>query len=192
MQSRRNILAMIAQDLSEIAMPSFVTPAADPSASAAAGAAPDAIDLRLLAELQRDAGRSNQELAEAAHISPATSLRRVRRLAEAGVIERTVAVLSPEALGHGLTAIVEITLDHQAVEKLALFEARAVADAGVQQCYRTQGGPDFVLICQVPDMPAYQALAQRLFNADTNVRNVRCFFSVQRSKCSLAISLPAA
>jgi DNA-binding Lrp family transcriptional regulator len=164
MQSRRNILAMIEQDISEIAMPSFVTPAADPSASAAAGAAPDAIDLRLLAELQRDAGRSNQE----------------------------VAVLSPEALGHGLTAIVEITLDHQAVEKLALFEARAVADAGVQQCYRTQGGPDFVLICQVPDMPAYQALAQRLFNADTNVRNVRCFFSVQRSKCSLAISLPAA
>jgi DNA-binding Lrp family transcriptional regulator len=152
----------------------------------------DAIDLRLLAELQRDASRSNQELAEAVHISPATSLRRVRRLVDAGVIERTVAVLSPDALGHGLTAIVEITLDHQAADKLASFESRAVADAGVQQCYRTHGGPDFVLIVQVADMAAYQALAQRLFNADTNVRNVRCFFSVSRAKCGLDIALPAA
>ncbi|MEO8300109.1 MAG: Lrp/AsnC family transcriptional regulator [Burkholderiales bacterium] len=152
----------------------------------------DAIDLRLLAELQTDAGRSNQALAEAAHVSPATSLRRVRRLADAGVIERTVAVLSPEALGHGLTAIVEITLDQQSAERLVAFEARAVADDGIQQCYRTNGGPDFVLIAQVPDMAAYQALAQRLFNDDANVRTVRCFFSVRRAKCGLAISLPAA
>ncbi len=152
----------------------------------------DAIDLRLLAELQRDAARSNQDLAEAAHVSPATSLRRVRRLTEAGVIERTTAVLSPQALGHGLTAIVEITLDQQSAERLAAFEARAVADAGVQQCYRTNGGPDFVLIAQVADMPAYQALAQRLFNNDANVRNVRCFFSVHRAKAGLDIVLPAA
>ncbi len=150
----------------------------------------DEIDLRLLAELQRDAGRSNQTLAEAVYVSPATSLRRVKRLADAGVIERTVAVLSPEALGHGLTAIVEITLDVQAAERLAAFEARAVGDIGIQQCYRTQGGPDFVLIAQVADMPAYQALAQRLFNTDSNVRNVRCFFSVHRAKCGLEVVLP--
>jgi hypothetical protein len=47
-----------------------------------------------------------------------------------------------------------------------------------------------VLIAQVADMAAYQALAQRLFNADTNVRNVRCFFSVVRAKCGLEIALP--
>lgn len=150
----------------------------------------DAIDLRLLEELQRDASRSNQTIADHVHVSAATSLRRVKRLTEAGVIERTVAVLSPEALGHGLTAIVEITLDRQSVENLSAFEARVVADAGVQQCYRTQGGPDFVLIVQVADMAAYQALAQRLFTNNANVRNVRCFFSVHRAKCGLQIALP--
>ena len=150
----------------------------------------DAIDLRLLEELQRDASRSNQTIADHVHVSAATSLRRVKRLTEAGVIERTVAVLSPEALGHGLTAIVEITLDRQSVENLSAFEARVVADAGVQQCYRTQGGPDFVLIVQVADMAAYQALAQRLFNDDANVRHVRCFFAVKRAKVGLAITLP--
>ena len=151
----------------------------------------DAIDLKLLDELQRDASRSNQAIAEAVHVSAATSLRRVKRLTDAGVIERTVAILSPEALGHGLTAIVEITLDRQAIDRIEAFEARAVAEPGVQQCYRTQGGPDFVLIAQVADMQAYQALAQRLFTSDVNVRNVRCFFSVHRAKSGLQITLPA-
>lgn len=151
----------------------------------------DELDLQLLSLMQQDASLSNQALAERLGVSAATSLRRVKRLQDAGVIERTVAVLSPEALGHGLTAIVEVTLDHQSIERLEAFEARAVADAAVQQCYRIQGGPDFVLIAQVADMPAYQALAQRLFNNDTNVRNVRCFFSVHRAKCGLQIALPA-
>lgn len=150
----------------------------------------DEVDLKLLTQLQHDASLSNQALAERVGISPATSLRRVKRLAEAGVIERTVAVLSPEALGHGLTALVEVTLDHQSAERMADFEGRAVADGAVQQCYRLQGGPDFMLIAQVADMAAYQALAQRLFNNDSNVRNVRCFFSVHRAKCGLQIALP--
>lgn len=152
----------------------------------------DAIDLKLLDELQRDASRSNQAIAEAVHVSPATSLRRVKRLTDAGVIERTVAILSPEALGHGLTAIVEITLDRQAIDRIEAFEARAVAEPGVQQCYRTQGGPDFVLIAQVADMPAYQALAQRLFTQDANVRNVRAYFSARRAKFEPRLDLGGA
>ncbi|MBU6437375.1 MAG: Lrp/AsnC family transcriptional regulator, partial [Betaproteobacteria bacterium] len=76
----------------------------------------DAVDLRLLAQLQADAARSNLELAAAVHVSPATALRRVRRLRDAGYIERTVALLSPDKLGAGLTAVVEITLDRQGDE----------------------------------------------------------------------------
>ena len=79
----------------------------------------DAIDLRLLAQLQTDASLSNQALAERLHLSPPTCLRRVKRLHEAGLIERQVALLSPDRLaalqGHGLTALVEVRLDRQAV-----------------------------------------------------------------------------
>ena len=82
----------------------------------------DATDLRLLDLLQHDASLSNQDLAAAAHVSPATCLRRVRRLVEAGVIERRVALLSHERLGHGLTAVVEVTLDRQGAEHLDAFE----------------------------------------------------------------------
>jgi DNA-binding Lrp family transcriptional regulator len=151
----------------------------------------DATDLRLLDLLQTDASTSNQELAERAHTSPATALRRVRRLVDAGVIERRVALLDPQRLGEGLTALVEITLDRQGAEHLDAFEQRAVAEAAVQQCWRVSPGPDFVLVAQLRDMAAYHALVQRLFTQDANVRNVKAYFSVKRAKFEPRIDLAA-
>ena len=146
----------------------------------------DATDIKLLNAMQMDSSLSNQALAEIAHISPPTCLRRVKRLKDAGLIEREVALLSPDKLAHitgqGLTVIVEITLDRQGDEHLSAFEQHAIEDAAVQQCYRTSPGPDFVLVVHLVDMPAYLALSQRLFTGDANVRNVKAFFSVKRSK----------
>ena len=146
----------------------------------------DEADRRLLDLLQTDAARSNQALAEAAHLSAPTCLRRVKRLRALGLIEREVAILSPERLaqatGHGLTALVEVTLERQGAEALEAFEARVVPEPAVQQCWRVSPGPDFVLVVHVSDMPAYLALTQRLFTADANVRNLKAFFSTKRSK----------
>ena len=155
----------------------------------------DATDLQLLAQLQSDAALSNQALAEAAHTSAPTCLRRVKLLQEAELIERTIAVVNPQAAaritGHGLTALVEITLDHQNIEALEAFENRVLPDDAVQQCYRVSPGPDFVLVVHVEDMPAYLALAQRLFTSDANVRNVKSFFSVHRAKFAPRVLLGA-
>ena len=146
----------------------------------------DATDLKLLEFLQTDASLSNQDLAERVHVSPPTCLRRVKRLRDAGLIEREIAVLNADklaaALGHGLSALVEISLDRQGAEWLEAFEARVVADDAVQQCYRVSPGPDFILLVHVADMPAYLALSQRLFTSDANVRNVKAFFSTKRAK----------
>ncbi len=146
----------------------------------------DVTDLNILNQLQADASITNQVLAERVFTSPPTCLRRVKRLKDAGLIERQIAIVSTDKIakitGHGLTAIVEITLDRQDAQSLDAFESRASADAGVQQCYRVSPGPDFVLIVFAHDMPAYLALSQRLFSADANVRNVKAFFSVKRSK----------
>lgn len=150
----------------------------------------DDTDWRLLHLLQADAARSNQALAEAAAVSPATALRRVRRLVEAGVIERQVALLNPAAVGAGLAALVEVSLDRQGAEHMDAFEARAVAESCVQQVWRVSPGPDFVLVVQVADMPAYQALTQRLFTQDANVRNVKAFFSVKRAKFETRVTMP--
>jgi DNA-binding Lrp family transcriptional regulator len=146
----------------------------------------DAIDLALLDQLQSDAWLSNQDLAAKVHVSPPTCLRRVKRLRDAGLIERQIAILSPDklapVLGHGLQAVVEITLERQGQEEQQAFEARVGADEAVQQCYRVSPGPDFILVVHAWDMPRYLALAQRLFTSDANVRNVKAFFSVRRAK----------
>jgi DNA-binding Lrp family transcriptional regulator len=146
----------------------------------------DAIDMALLDQLQADASLTNQELAALVHISPPTCLRRVKRLRDAGLIAREVAILDPDKLapviGHGLQAVVEITLERQGDEQQQAFEARVIADAAVQQCYRVSPGPDFVLVVHTRDMPDYLQLAQRLFTSDANVRNVKAFFSVKRAK----------
>jgi len=153
----------------------------------------DAMDRQILAQLQRDASLSNQDLAEAVHTSAPTCLRRIKRMRDAGLIERQVAILNPEklahSLGHGLCAVVEITLDRQGAEELARFEARVLQDAAVQQSYQVSPGPDFVLVVHTADMPAYQALVQRLFTVDANVRNVKAFFSIKRGKFGAELPL---
>ena len=154
----------------------------------------DATDLKLLDALQQDASRTNLALAAHLHLTPPTCLRRVKRLYEAGLIEREIAILSVDKLaalaGHGLCAIVEITLDRQDNAALEAFEQRVAAQDAVQQCYRVSPGPDFCLVVHCANMPEYLALVQQLFTVDANVRNVKTFFSIKRSKFGARLPLP--
>lgn len=153
----------------------------------------DSTDFALLDQLQRDASLSNLELAARVHVSPPTCLRRVKRLRESGVLQSIVGIVDPDRLaqvrGHGLQAIVEITLDRQDAASQEAFELRVAADDAVQQCWRVSPGPDFVLVVQSRDMPGYLALAQRLFTSDANVRNVKAFFATKRVKFAPRIPL---
>src|SRR5258708_4968025 len=123
----------------------------------------DELDRRILNALQKDAAQTNNELAAQVHASAPTCLRRVKRLVDAGGIQKQVGLVQPHMVGAGLTAIVEITLDHQAAERQTEFEALVEKEPAVLQCYRVSPGPDFVLVVQVADMPAYHTLAHRLF-----------------------------
>jgi Lrp/AsnC family leucine-responsive transcriptional regulator len=149
----------------------------------------DDLDRRILNTLQEDASYNNAELAELMHVSPPTCLRRVKHLQDSGVIEREVAIVDPAKVGARLTAIVEISLDVQAAERMLDFEALVAGEGAVLQCYRVAPGPDFVLVVQVADMPAYHALAHRLFATHANVRNVKAYFSTFRSKFETRIAL---
>lgn len=147
----------------------------------------DELDKRILLQIQQNANLTNQELAEKVHASAPTCLRRVQRLHKSGFIHRQVAILNPQAFAASLQAIVEITLDKQHSEAMAAFELWVKEDAAVLQCYRVSPGPDFVLMLQVRDMPAYHELAHRLFSEHANVRNVRSFFVQHRAKFETAL-----
>jgi DNA-binding Lrp family transcriptional regulator len=152
----------------------------------------DAVDLRLLGILQLDASLSNQDLARRAHVSPATSLRRVRRLLGLGVVRRQVALLDADRIGPCLQLICEVTLDRQGQEHAEAFEACAVAHPAVQQCYRVSPGPDFVLLAVARDMPTWTAVVAELFTQQANVRNVKTYFVTRRAKFETSWPLPAA
>jgi Lrp/AsnC family leucine-responsive transcriptional regulator len=149
----------------------------------------DDVDRRILNLWQIDASHTNAQLAELVHVSPPTCLRRVKQLTENGVIERQVAIVDAHKVGARLTAIVEITLDVQAADRMEQFERVVAGEAAVLQCYRVSPGPDFVLVVQVADMPAYHALAHRLFTTHSNVRNVKAYFSTFRSKFETRIAV---
>lgn len=149
----------------------------------------DELDRRILNVLQENAAITNAELAQLVHVSAPTCLRRVKALRDAGIIEREVAIVAPDKVGARLTAIVEITLDIQAAERMADFEALVAQESAVLQCYRVSPGPDFVLVVQVQDMPAYHALAHRLFTSHANVRNVKAYFSTFRSKFDTRVAV---
>ncbi|MBU6194607.1 MAG: Lrp/AsnC family transcriptional regulator [Burkholderiales bacterium] len=149
----------------------------------------DDLDHRILNALQDQADRSNLEIARLIGLSPAATLRRIKRLKDRGVIERVVAVLNPQAVGAGLLAVVEVSLERQGEHALQAFAALACKQAEVQQCYQVSPGPDFVLIAQVPDMPAYHAFSQRLLTEDANVRHVKAYFSVKRHTFKAGLNL---
>jgi len=142
----------------------------------------DDLDRRILEQLQTDSSQTNQELARRVHASAPTCLRRVRRLVDEGIIHKQVALVNPEKVGSSLTAIIEITLDIQTSEAYEAFEASIVGVPEVLQCYRVSPGPDFIVIAQLRDMPAYHAMAHQVFTSQANVRNIRTFFSINRAK----------
>ena len=73
----------------------------------------DAKDRQIIRELQADGRLSNQDLAERVNLSPSPCLRRLRNLEAAGVIAGYRATIDQQALGLGITAFVEITLERQ-------------------------------------------------------------------------------
>jgi len=148
----------------------------------------DKLDQKILNLLQSNADITNEALGKLVFVSAATCQRRIRRLKDIGAIEKVVAVANPAAIGVPLIAVVEITMTSQTVEILSGFEAKVHSLAAVQQCYRVSTGPDFILIVGLTNMQAYHDFAADLFSADNDVRNVRTFFSVLRSK--FGVNLP--
>ncbi|CBV42040.1 Lrp/AsnC family transcriptional regulator [Halomonas elongata] len=150
----------------------------------------DNLDRRILDRLQRDADITNQALADEVGLSPSACLKRVKRLREAGIIERQVALLSPEAMKPCLHMVVEVTMERDHKRLYQRFQERAIAASEVKQCYQVTGECDFVLIVVVPDMDAYDRFCDNVLYADDNMRKFRTLLSRKRSKFDTSSPIP--
>ncbi len=119
----------------------------------------DRTDLRLLAELQKDASLSNLELADKVGLSPTPCARRVKRLVTEGFIERQVAILNPEKLGYDLTAHVSISMDRHTPDRFESFEAEIATYDEVIDCSVVTGqSADYLIRVVVKDMKHFEAV----------------------------------
>jgi len=129
----------------------------------------DAIDLKILAALQREGRMSKVKLAETVNLSPSPCWERLRRLEKAGIIAGYHARIDLTKLTKTATVWMEVTLRHHTEDAFDVFE-RAVQDVPeIVECWATGGGIDYLLKVVAKDVDAYQRLVSRLLNADIGI-----------------------
>jgi DNA-binding Lrp family transcriptional regulator len=148
----------------------------------------DAIDWKILKELQDDGRMTNVELARRVGISAPPCLRRVRALEEAGFIKGYRGLLDEKLLGFEVTVFAMVHLSSQAEGDLAAFEAFVRAQPIVRECWMLSGEIDFILKCVAPNLAAFQAFVAELTAAPA-VRNVKTSLVLRNSKDSAMVPL---
>jgi DNA-binding Lrp family transcriptional regulator len=141
----------------------------------------DAIDRKILKELQDDGRMTNVELARRVGISAPPCLRRVRALEEAGFIKGYRALLDEKMLGYEIVVFAFVHLSSQAEADLVAFEDFVRKQPLVRECWMLSGEIDFVLKCVAPDLKTFQAFVEQLTSA-ANVRNVKTSLTLRQSK----------
>ena len=146
----------------------------------------DEIDRKIIAALQAEGRLPIVDLANRVGLSPTPCQRRVRRLEEEGVITRYAALISPAALGYGLQALVEVTLDDHSEKTVEAFESAIRARSEVVACYAMTGDMDFLLHVQATDLAAFSEFAMKALLRLPGVRGTRSSFIMQEVKSDLA------
>ncbi|MDN4016728.1 Lrp/AsnC family transcriptional regulator [Zwartia panacis] len=150
----------------------------------------DAIDLKILSELQADGALSNIELARRVHLSPSPCLTRVRALESAGVIDRYVALANAAALGLGLNVFINISLKSQSKEALAHFEQRISEHDEVMECYLMTGDSDYLIRVAVADIAALEKFILEQLTPIPGIEKIRSSFALKQVRYKTALPLP--
>lgn len=149
----------------------------------------DSTDIRLLALLQKDASLSLADIADKVSLSQNACWRRIKKLEEDGVIEKRVALLSPEKLGVGVTVFVSIRAGEHTEKWLETFTAAVRKMPEVVEFYRMAGDVDYLLKLQVADIAAYDRVYKSLIRA-AKLMDVSAAFAMEEMKRTTELPLP--
>ncbi|TDL82002.1 Lrp/AsnC family transcriptional regulator [Palleronia sediminis] len=142
----------------------------------------DAIDRKILAELQADGRMTNVELARRVGISAPPCLRRVRTLEEQGFIRGFHASVDARSLGFEVQVFAMVGLQSQAEADLAAFEEKCRAWPLVRECHMLNGEVDFILKCVAPDLSSFQTFLTSELTAAANVASVKTSLVIRGAK----------
>ncbi len=142
----------------------------------------DAIDRKILTELQEDGRMTNVELSKRVGISAPPCLRRVRALEEAGYIHGYHAALDPQALGFQVTVFAMVGLHSQAEADLLAFQDLVRSWPTVRECHMLNGEIDFILKIVSPDLSVFQSFLTEKLTSAPNVESVKTSLTIRTSK----------
>jgi DNA-binding Lrp family transcriptional regulator len=140
----------------------------------------DAIDRRILSELQEDARLPNLALAEKVGLSPSPCSRRVKLLEEAGVIRRYAGLVDPAAVGLPVSVFVSVTLERQVEDALNVFEQAVAACPEVMECYLMTGDADYLLRVVAADLESFQRFLLDNLTRIPGVRSIKSSFALKQ------------
>ncbi len=139
----------------------------------------DTIDIAILGALQKDGRISNAALAERVGLSQSACSRRLDNLEQSGVISGYHARLSNTALGHGMTAIVHISLSGQFEKSLSEFEAAIRRCPNVLSCHLMSGEYDYILRIAARDLADYERIHKEWLSAMPHVTKINSSFALR-------------
>ena len=151
----------------------------------------DALDIRILNELQVDGSLTNLELAKRVHLSPSPCLTRVKALENAGVIDRYVALVQPKSLGLNLSVFISISLKEQSKSALAAFEKSIADHDEIMECYLMTGDSDYLIRVAVADITALEKFILEQLTPIAGIEKIRSSFALKQVKYKTALPLPA-
>lgn len=149
----------------------------------------DAIDWKILRELQADGRITNVELSRRVGISAPPCLRRVRRLEESGIIRGYRALLDAPRLGMEVVAFCLIGLHHQAEAELKVFAERTRNWPIVRDAWMVSGESDFLLHCVATDLSTFQAWVIEELTSAPNVETVRTALTIRKVKDEVPVTI---
>jgi Lrp/AsnC family transcriptional regulator len=149
----------------------------------------DAIDLRILRELQKNADQSMQELADNVGLSHTPCWRRYTRLRQLGVIVKKVVVVDADKIGKALNALCTVVLDRHDEQSLLAFERAAVECPQIMECYAMSGARDYLLRIAVSSVPEYEKFMKQTLLHLPGVDSIDTNFALRTVKLSVALPI---
>ena len=150
----------------------------------------DSLDWAILDAIQSDASLSLQAIGEKVGLSTNPCWRRIKRMEDAGVIARRVALLDPQAIGLATTVFVAIRTARHDPEWLAAFAAGIAAIPEITECHRMAGEVDYLLKLSVRDIAHYDRIYQRLIAEVPGLSDVSSTFSMEALKSTTVLPRP--
>jgi DNA-binding Lrp family transcriptional regulator len=151
----------------------------------------DAIDLRLLAELQSNGRITNVDLASKVGLTAPPCLRRVRTLEQSGAVKGYHADIDPGALGFTIMVFAMVSLKSQAEEDLRSFEAHVRSLPEVRECHMLNGEIDFILKIVAHDLQSFQEFLTSKLTSAPNVNSVKTSLTIRTAKDEPGVPIPA-